>query len=109
MRIESPLEQTLCLKYCAYYKPGKNEDLACRGYTVVERILREGKTLLFDGHWCKSEPATVELIVQTMCAGCDFHERDCDFMQNRTARPCGGFVLLEQLLAAGSITVEDIR
>ncbi len=109
MRIESPLEQTLCLKYCAYYKPGKNEALACRGYVVVERILHEGKNLVLDDHRRKFEPAAGELIVTTMCTACDFYEHDCDFMQNRAARPCGGFVLLEQLLGAGAITIEDIR
>jgi hypothetical protein len=30
-------------------------------------------------------------------------------MQDRTARPCGGFVLLERLLASGVVTIEDIE
>jgi hypothetical protein len=29
-------------------------------------------------------------------------------MQDRAARPCGGFVLLEKLLGSGVITLEDI-
>jgi len=109
MRIETPLEQTLCLKFCAYYKPGKNEELACRGYVVVERLLHDRKNLLLDCHLREFEPATVGLIVKTMCTACDFYEQDCDFMQNRKARPCGGFVLVAQLLASGVITMEDIR
>jgi len=109
MRIESPLEQTLCLKYCAYYKPGKNEALACRGYAVVERILQERKNLILDCHLREFEPATVGLMVKIMCTACDFYEQDCDFMQSRKARPCGGFVLLAQLLASGVITREDIK
>jgi len=108
MRIKKPLERTLCSQYCTYYKPDKNEALACRGYTVVERCLREGKRLVLDGHRCEFAPATAELIVNKMCTACDFYEHDCDFMQNRAALPCGGFVLLSQLLESGGITIEDI-
>jgi hypothetical protein len=108
MRIKRPLERTLCSQYCTYYKPDKDEALACRGYTVVERCLREGKNLVLDGHRPKLAPATAELIVNKMCTACDFYEHDCDFMQNRTASPCGGFVLLSKLLESGVITIEDI-
>jgi len=108
MTIKKPLEQTLCLQYCAYYKPDKNEALACRGYVVVERCLREGKSLVLDGHRREFVPATAELIVNKMCTACDFYEHDCDFMQDRAAWPCGGLVLLSQLLEAGVITIEDI-
>jgi hypothetical protein len=108
MRIKRPLERSLCSQYCTYYKPDKNEALACKGYTVVERCLREGKNLVLDGHRREFAPATAELIVNKMCTACDFYEQDCDFMQNRTALPCGGFVLLSQLLESGVITIEDI-
>ncbi len=109
MKIEDPLEQTLCAKYCTYYKPGKNEALACRGYAVVERILQKKQSLLVDCHLREFEHATISLIVKSMCTACDFHEHDCDFMESRKARPCGGFVLLAQLLGSGEITLKDIR
>ena len=108
MRIKRPLERTLCLQYCTYYKPDKNEALECRGYAVVERCLREGKNLVLDGQRREFAPAAAERIVNKMCTACDFYEHDCDFMQNRAARPCGGFVLLSQLLESGGITIEDI-
>jgi hypothetical protein len=103
-----PLEQTLCLKFCSYYKPGKNEELACKGYMVVERLLREGISLVLASNSGESNPVSVDLLVMTLCMNCDFHEQDCDFMQNRAARPCGGFILLERLLSSGVITMEDI-
>lgn len=109
MKIERSLEQTLCSKYCAYYKRGKNEALACRGFVVVERLLHERKDLVLDCQLREFEHATVGLMVKTMCTTCDFYEQDCDFMQNRTARPCGGFVFVAQLLGSGAITIEDIR
>src|SRR3990172_9206857 len=103
-----PLEQTLCLKFCSYYKPGKNEELACKGYMVVERLLREGKGLAIESNKNDSKPVSADTLVKTLCIACDFHEQDCDFMQDRAARPCGGFILLERLLGSGVITLEDI-
>jgi hypothetical protein len=102
------LEQTLCLKFCSYYKPGKNGELACKGYMVVERLLREGKSLVLASRSGGSNPVQRDLLIKTLCMNCDFHEQDCDFMQNRAAPPCGGFILLERLLGSGVITLEDI-
>lgn len=104
-----PLEQTLCLKFCSYYKPGKNEALACRGYLVVERLSGEGKSLVLENKSGDSSPVLRDRLVNVLCLACDFHEQDCDFMQDRAARPCGGFVLLEKLLGSGVITIEDIH
>jgi hypothetical protein len=109
MKDNLPLEQTLCLKFCSYYKPGKNEELACKGYTVVERLLREGKSLVIESGSLESNPVPADRIVKTLCITCDFHEQDCDFMLDRAARPCGGFVFLARLLGSGVITIEDIR
>jgi hypothetical protein len=102
------LEKTLCSKYCAYYKPGKNDALACRGYVVVERLLHEGKNVSLDCRVREFDPVAVALIISTMCPACDFYAQDCDFMQDRAAQPCGGFVLLAQILGSGVITIEDI-
>jgi hypothetical protein len=103
-----PLYQTLCLKFCAYYKPGKKEDLACRGYEVVERLQQAGITMEVSPSEQKPDRATAEMLVQKMCITCDFHEKDCDFMMDRTAPPCGGFALLAQLLGSGALVIEDI-
>jgi hypothetical protein len=108
MTEKSPLEQTLCLKFCSYYKPGKNEDLACKGYGVVERLLREGKISVIENNSDEYIPDLADRIIKTLCIACDFHEQDCDFMQNRAARPCGGFVLLAKLLGSGVIAIQDI-
>jgi hypothetical protein len=108
MTDNAPMEQTLCLKFCSYYKPGKNEELACKGYMVVERLLREGKSLVLESNSSELNPVLADKMVKTLCIACDFHEQDCDFMQDRAARPCGGFIFLERLLGFGVITVEDI-
>ena len=39
---KSDLTQAVCLRLCSYYKPGRNEELACRGYLVLERLALRG-------------------------------------------------------------------
>jgi len=105
------LEQALCSQFCAYYKPGKNEELACQGYVVVERLLQAGMVIAFKRTGSGPDPdqATIEALVRHLCMFCDFHEQDCDFMQDRTASACGGFVLLAQLLASNALSINEIK
>lgn len=104
----SYLTQTVCLRLCSYYKPGKNEERACRGYLVLERLALQGVSMR--GAKAKPRDRTgEELLVRALCMACPFHEQDCDFMENSALPPCGGFVLLAQLLAAKDISMEDVK
>jgi hypothetical protein len=109
MEVTSPLVTTLCLKYCAYYKPGKSEALACRGFRVVERLVRAGRAIDVENPGGAEDMRAKEQLVQALCGACSFHEHDCDFFQDRASRPCGGFVLLAQLLGSGRITIAEIK
>jgi hypothetical protein len=109
MEVDTPLVKTLCLKYCSYYKPGKNEELACGGYHVVERLMQAGRTITLETSRVTADTKVMSQLVQTVCKACPFHEHDCDFFQDRVAQPCGGFVLLSQLLASGRITIAEIK
>jgi hypothetical protein len=104
------LVRTLCKPFCVYYKPGKNEELLCRGAFVVERLMRAGRRLsVEDKPGRDPDHATIELVIHQVCGACDFREHDCDFAQDRAARPCGGYVFLTELLASGVIATEDIK
>jgi hypothetical protein len=96
--------------FCPYYKPGKNEELVCRGYVVVDRLRQGGKSISFRRSKKKiMAPATVEDLRKALCAACDFHENDCDFFQDRTSPSCGGFAVLAQLLESGGVTIDEVR
>ena len=102
------LERTVCLRFCSYYKPGRNEELACRGYLVLERLAAQGIPVVRKKAELRDR-AGEEVLVSTLCMACPFHEQDCDFMENSALPPCGGFLLLAQLLAAKDITIEDVK
>jgi len=103
-----PIEQALCSRFCAYYKPGKNEELACQGYAVVERLIQADRVIPFERDVEVPRQALNEALVQRMCMVCEFHEHDCDYMQDRTAPACGGFVLIAQLLATNALKIEEV-
>jgi len=100
--------RTLCSIFCSYYKPGKNEKLVCRGYETAERLIQRGKLPELAGCGREFDPAKAEALVQRMCVHCSFQEDGCDFMLDRKAAPCGGFVLLAHHIEPGVITIEDI-
>ena len=109
MRKDPLLSRMLCLTFCSYYKPDKNEELVCRGYAVVKRLQQQGKVISFKKSKEAADPATVEDLRKELCVTCDFQKQDCDFTQDRTTPSCGGFALLAQLLGSGDITLEDIK
>ena len=100
--------KTLCSNFCSYYKPGKNEELACRGYEIVHRLVPRRKLLELAGCGREFDRERAEPLVQRMCVRCNFQQDGCDFMLDRKALPCGGFVLLAQLIDSGAIPIEDI-
>jgi hypothetical protein len=108
MKKNLPLNKMLCLHFCAYYKPGRNEQLACRGYEVVDRLMQAGKIPPLDNAGSDFDRIRAESMVKVMCSACGFQKDGCDFMLDRSAPPCGGFVLLAQLIETGAIVIEDV-
>jgi len=106
---QQPLEQALCFTFCSYYKPGSKKNLTCKGYTIVDRLIQNNRTLIRGKNASECDSVTADILVPKLCMTCDFHESDCDYMQNRSASPCGGFILLAQLLMLKEITVKDIE
>ncbi|MDH4163689.1 MAG: hypothetical protein OEW15_13515 [Nitrospirota bacterium] len=99
------------MNYCSYFKPGKNEDLACQGFIVVHSILRSGKRIPQERPDRIAIPPrrTLEGLKQRVCALCSFHDSDCDYIATSGASAsCGGFALLAHLLGSGELTLGEI-
>jgi len=102
----------LCRNFCRYYKPGKNEELACQGFVAVHRLISKGRQLSQKKPRITAvlDARTVEGLKERICAVCSFHEADCDFiLSGGTASPCGGYALLFHLLGSGGVTLEEIE
>lgn len=110
MRYErNKLKRELCMNLCPYYKPSKNNELACRGFLVIERLIKEGREIPLEKSDKRLDDATEKILIQNMCITCSFHENDCDFIQHKGKfLPCGGFILLGHLLEANIIAIDDI-
>lgn len=109
---DAPKDTALCRRFCPYYKPGRNEELFCRGFLVVQGLLRKGKAISLERPERPASPGISELRVlrERVCGACGFREQDCDYSATDGAAPaCGGFVLLSHLLGAGELGADDIE
>ena len=112
MKKDPTTAETLCRNFCVYYKPAKKEELACRGFVVVQRLIEKGRAVppVRTGAAVPLDSATRESLMRHVCRECDFREADCDFILTEGKAPaCGGFVLLSYLLSGGEITIEDLH
>jgi hypothetical protein len=108
--VRGDLRVELCARFCPYYKPGKKEDLACKGFLVVKGLIEEGREIPFFVTDRRPDPALREKLLRDLCVVCPFFEDGCDFVQQKErSLPCGGFILLAYLLRANIITIDNIR
>ena len=127
------MRDNICGKFCHYYKPGKDEDLACLGFIVAERLMKRGMKCFPELPVRILGPETEDILVRNMCGKCPFYEEDCDYvMECRSKKrnkdtlpeshiheegilknkedppPCGGFIFLGLLLEGDIISIDDI-
>jgi hypothetical protein len=93
----------ICKSFCRYFKEGK-EEMHCGGYqflvgnfTIAE--LRRLADLPDRPEEIKSLlPPGDENIFRLVCDPCDFRIDGCDFRENRSGPPCGGYILIDRLV-----------
>jgi hypothetical protein len=103
------LKNRLCEDCCPHFKPGKNDELSCKGYLIIEKLLQDGKDIPFQKADRVLAETTEQALTRYMCVACPFYEENCDFIgHGKNSPPCGGFTLLGQLLESSNITIADI-
>ena len=70
--------------------------------------MQSGKESAHTAFKKEHDHSTVETVIQKICVECDFRDHDCDFMLDRSAPPCGGMVVLTQLLRSKRISLNDL-
>ena len=104
------LVKNLCGRFCSYYKPSKEEELACRGFVVVKRLIEMGKQIPVEKSDKRPGPLTGDDLRKILCPTCPFYGSDCDYiLQEGDAMPCGGFIFLGLLIERGMICIDDLR
>ncbi len=104
------LPRQLCENFCAYYKSGKNEELACLGFVVVEGLIRKGVRIPLKKGGRAADRDSFSTLLKNMCPACPFYEDGCDFAAGKAAsQPCGGFLLLARLAGSGSFDIDDLQ
>ena len=104
------LRERLCRQLCPHYKPSKTEELACRGFIVVEEFIKTGKKITFNRSNSMLHTGTEKILRKHLCLSCSFYESDCDFAQHEEgALPCGGFSLLGELIEKHNLTIDNMK
>ncbi len=108
------LIKRLCSKYCSYYKPSKDEELACLGFLLAQRLAERSDLFAVKGtggaEWQDmSDKIVSKLLREKMCPACPFYDGDCDFiLTDGRAEPCGGFIFFIKLIEEDSISINDV-
>jgi hypothetical protein len=93
----------ICKGFCSFYKEGK-EDLLCGAYLFLKKnlTLRELRSLLdlskMDERPAEQAFPADEEIKRLACDKCDFLVDGCDFREDGSHPPCGGYSIIEMLL-----------
>jgi hypothetical protein len=104
----------ICKNFCKFYKPEKDEALACRGFDLVLNLVGEEKInearILEITNFTLSDYPFDGLLKEHLCSKCDFVIDGCAFREGGGEKkiPCGGYLLLSQLLSKGLIKIKDI-
>jgi hypothetical protein len=112
------LSRKVCAENCFFYKPGKDERLACKGFAVLEKLLEKEQTVPDCEGNIHLTDETVRILFQTICARCLFFAEDCDFAaagrdvgpagQGSGLNPCGGFLFLGYCLERDFMNIQAV-
>jgi hypothetical protein len=98
--------EIICKELCKYYREGK-EELHCNGYVFLRDNFtpHELKTMLDLSKPQKDMkyeiPDEDEELINLVCAKCDFFIDECDYTDNRSGPPCGGYLIIKRGLFDG--------
>ena len=117
----------VCHTYCRYYKPAQDDDLACMGFLVTEKLIARGFPVSspdISGPQTKTDKIimpnnkTAGHLRDQICKVCPFSENDCDYIDSHRSglsvpiegnpAPCGGFIFLGLLIDRKVIDINDI-
>jgi len=113
------LVKLLCAPYCSFYKPGKDEELACNGFSVLMKLAATGLEVTAPPEKGALQEQTEDELFGSVCLSCSFAREDCDFASWRRGEqkgrlrkemnPCGGFLFLGLCIDQGALDIQAIN
>jgi hypothetical protein len=94
----------ICAGYCSFYREGKKEEMHCGTFGFLRahltaHELRSLISLAADLPRSAAPDFSRDDEMKTLiCDACEFHIDGCDFREDRSGPPCGGYVIVEKLL-----------
>jgi hypothetical protein len=101
---DSEYAALICAEYCRFYKKGKKEEMHCGTFDFLRAHLTAAELrslILLTAGLSQSAAADYSRdseIQQLVCDVCEFRIDGCDFREDRSGPPCGGYVIVENLL-----------
>ncbi len=95
---EEVFTRRVCKDACAFYKPGKKEE-RCGGYAFLIRHITAGELRgvrvrkLAESDFSGYARLRLPDIEALLCGSCDFRIDGCDFAENCSGPPCGGYLI----------------
>jgi hypothetical protein len=101
---EAEYNKAICKPFCSFYKEGK-DSIACGGYKLLKNQLTLAELQSLAGQVDQPEgvskqiPPENTMLSEVLCRQCDFLIDGCDFAENRSGPPCGGYIFIERLIS----------
>lgn len=90
--------KVICKSFCNFYKPGK-EEIKCGSFSFLKRNLSYGELLSTARISSINPELSMDGTIKSLaCLRCDFLQDGCDFRMGLSSPPCGGYVIIENLL-----------
>ena len=114
--VQERLERLVCAEHCRYYKPWATPEPDCGSMQWLLKLVVE-RTELFDaverlrGRRLPLPLAKDRTLLRRVCTHCEHYPDNCAYRRpdrSPDAKPCGGLLVLDELLGNGLITAEDL-
>lgn len=115
--VKAACESYLCRPFCAFFRAGEKEEMACQGARVLSALVHSGRLApeQFPGPAAKERGRWQEEdkgLERILCLPCPFAADGCDFhspLRSAATEPCGGYLLLQLLKESGAISCADLN
>ncbi len=109
--------ELVCGGYCTFYKKDRQEQMACQGLIVAEKLLRDEELPVPDKIDISRQAG--DSLSRILCPVCPFVVDGCDYAawsrnellstEQSGVQPCGGFLFLAACIDRGIVDIGSVN